>query len=110
MPWVQWYIDFMDSERGGKLNPNDMRRKQRDMSLSGGYRKILARISGGWEVQVREYGHGVDGGGRAVRRDRSGDGEEGDVGMPARWRSSEGSRILVRGTARDTPKPVLMRR
>ena len=57
----QWYIDFMASERGGGLDPNNMRRKQRDMSLSGGYRKILARIAGGWEVQAREYGDGPDG-------------------------------------------------
>lgn len=38
-----YYVDFMGSERGGGLDPYDMRRAQKDISLSGGYRKILAR-------------------------------------------------------------------
>lgn len=39
----QYYRDFMGSERGGGLDPLDMRRKWRDISLSGGYRKMMAR-------------------------------------------------------------------
>lgn len=48
-----WYRDFMGNEG---LDPYDMRRKQRDFSLSGGYRKLLARIGEGWEADVKVYG------------------------------------------------------
>ncbi|KAL9618238.1 MAG: hypothetical protein Q9160_007008 [Pyrenula sp. 1 TL-2023] len=51
-----WYKDFMGSEEGGGLDPFDMRRKHRDFSLSGGYRKVVARIGEGWSAEVREYG------------------------------------------------------
>jgi tRNA pseudouridine13 synthase len=49
------YKEFMESERGGGLDPNDMRRKQKDFSLSGGYRKILARPESGMTWEVRTY-------------------------------------------------------
>ncbi|OCT49742.1 putative pseudouridine synthase TruD/Pus7 [Cladophialophora carrionii] len=52
----EWYKTFMASEAGGGLDPYNMRRKQKDFSLSGGYRKILARIGEVWEVNVHEYG------------------------------------------------------
>jgi tRNA pseudouridine13 synthase len=51
-----WYTGFMASEAGGGLDPLNMRRKQKDFSLSGGYRKMLARIGETWEVSVHEYG------------------------------------------------------
>ncbi|KAF1343817.1 pseudouridine synthase [Delphinella strobiligena] len=48
----QYYKDFMASEKGGKLNPLDMRRKWKDISLSGGYRKMMARPEEvSWEVK-----------------------------------------------------------
>ena len=37
------YKQFMGSEEGGRLDPYNMRRKWKDASLSGGYRKILAK-------------------------------------------------------------------
>jgi tRNA pseudouridine13 synthase len=52
---TDFYKDFMASDRGGGLNPFDMRRKQKDFSLSGSYRKILARIENGYNVQIRAY-------------------------------------------------------
>ena len=52
----EWYTEFMASERGGGLDPNDMRRKQREFSLSGGYRKCFGRIGESWEVDVKLYG------------------------------------------------------
>jgi tRNA pseudouridine13 synthase len=52
---MDFYKDFMSSARGGGLDPFDMRRKQKEFSLSGGYRKIIARIEGGYDVQVRAY-------------------------------------------------------
>lgn len=51
----EWYKTFMASEAGGGLDPYDMRRKQRDFSLSGGYRKVLARIGADYDLQVHEY-------------------------------------------------------
>jgi tRNA pseudouridine13 synthase len=38
-----FYTVFMGSEKGGKLDPHNMRRGWREVSLSGGYRKFLAR-------------------------------------------------------------------
>lgn len=53
------YKEFMGSERGGGLDPHDMRRKWKDISLSGDYRKLMARpmASVGWEI--RRY-HGLE--------------------------------------------------
>ncbi|OCL06043.1 putative pseudouridine synthase TruD/Pus7 [Glonium stellatum] len=50
-----FYKEFMGSERGGGLDPLDMRRKWKDISLSGGYRKLLARPGEGTGFEVREY-------------------------------------------------------
>ena len=52
---TEFYKSFMASERGGGLDPHDMRRKQRDYSLSGSYRKILARIEAGYSFKVMTY-------------------------------------------------------
>jgi tRNA pseudouridine13 synthase len=46
-----FYSTYMGSEEGGKLNPKDMRRKWRDVSLSGSYRKLMAKPQGlDWKV------------------------------------------------------------
>ncbi|KAL8720585.1 MAG: hypothetical protein Q9225_002574 [Loekoesia sp. 1 TL-2023] len=50
------YKEFMASEEGGGLDPYDMRRKWKDVSLSGSYRKLLAKPLGEVEWQVRAYG------------------------------------------------------
>lgn len=39
----QFYAEFMGSSRGGGLDPRNMRRKWKDISLSGGYRNFLAK-------------------------------------------------------------------
>lgn len=52
---ADWYKSFMASEKGGGLDPHDMRRKQKDYSLSGSYRKILSRIEPGASSEVRTY-------------------------------------------------------
>ena len=52
---TDWYKTFMANEQGGGLDPFDMRRKQKDYSLSGGYRKALARIAPEYAFQVRTY-------------------------------------------------------
>ncbi|KAJ9614762.1 multisubstrate pseudouridine synthase 7 [Knufia peltigerae] len=51
----EWYKTFMASEAGGALDPHNMRRKQRDFSLSGSYRKIMARIGEEFDVKVHQY-------------------------------------------------------
>lgn len=49
-----FYEEFMRGKEGGGLDPRDMRRKVKDFSLSGSYRKVRARVEGGG-VQVVGY-------------------------------------------------------
>ncbi|KAL8657313.1 MAG: hypothetical protein Q9226_002047 [Calogaya cf. arnoldii] len=50
------YKDFMASEEGGGLDPYDMRRKWKDVSLSGSYRKLLAKPLKEVVWEVKAYG------------------------------------------------------
>ncbi|KAL8730242.1 MAG: hypothetical protein Q9166_004219 [cf. Caloplaca sp. 2 TL-2023] len=50
------YKEFMASEEGGGLDPYDMRRKWKDVSLSGSYRKLLAKPLRKVEWEIRSYG------------------------------------------------------
>jgi tRNA pseudouridine13 synthase len=52
---TNFYKRFMDSEQGGGLDPFDMRRKWKDISLSGGYRKVLSRMGADYSVDVKLY-------------------------------------------------------
>ena len=52
---LQFYEEFMASERGGGLDPHDMRRKWKDISLSGSYRKVLARPLSDMTFEVKVY-------------------------------------------------------
>ena len=53
---TDFYQAFMGSEQGGGLDPFDMRRKWKDISLSGSYRKILSRMMGDdYDVDVQLY-------------------------------------------------------
>ncbi|KAI9660639.1 MAG: hypothetical protein M1821_009991 [Bathelium mastoideum] len=54
-----FYKEFMGSEKGGGLDPYDMRRKWKDISLSGSYRKLMARPLTRVEWEVRKY-RGMD--------------------------------------------------
>lgn len=51
----EFYKEFMGSERGGGLNPHKMRRPWREISLSGGYRKFLAKPLKPMEYEVHSY-------------------------------------------------------
>ena len=51
----EYYKSFMASERGGGLDPYDMRRRWSDMSLTGSYRKLLARPCTGMTAEVKTY-------------------------------------------------------
>ncbi|KAL9087378.1 MAG: hypothetical protein Q9165_006675 [Trypethelium subeluteriae] len=50
-----YYKEFMGSERGGALDPHNMRRKWKDISLSGDYRKLMARPLESVKWEVRRY-------------------------------------------------------
>jgi tRNA pseudouridine13 synthase len=52
---TDFYREFMGSEKGGHLDPFNMRRKWKDASLSGGYRKILSRMGADYSVEARLY-------------------------------------------------------
>ncbi|OBT60659.1 hypothetical protein VE03_09923 [Pseudogymnoascus sp. 23342-1-I1] len=50
-----FYKTFMGSERGGGLDPANMRRAQKDFSLSGSYRKIMATVGNDVTYEVKAY-------------------------------------------------------
>lgn len=50
-----FYKEFMASDRGGGLDPFDMRRKWKDVSLSGSYRKVLARPGNNVSYEIKNY-------------------------------------------------------
>jgi tRNA pseudouridine13 synthase len=50
-----FYAEFMGSEKGGGLDPHNMRRAWREISLSGGYRKFLERPLKPLEFEVHQY-------------------------------------------------------
>ncbi|RAL17003.1 pseudouridine synthase PUS7 [Aspergillus homomorphus CBS 101889] len=52
---TDFYKEFMGSEQGGGLDPFDMRRKWKDVSLTGGYRKLLNRMGPDYSVDVKVY-------------------------------------------------------
>ena len=52
---VKTYESIMAGPQGGGLDPHDMRRPWKDISLSGSYRKILSRPLGEIGVEVRAY-------------------------------------------------------
>jgi len=51
----KFFETFMGSERGGGLDPYDMRRKYKDSSLSGSYRKLIARPSSDFSYDIKAY-------------------------------------------------------
>lgn len=54
-PIGNFYRTFMASERGGGLDPLDMRRPWKDTSLSGSYRKLLAKPRSDITFEVKAY-------------------------------------------------------
>ena len=50
-----FYKEFMASERGGGLDPHDMRRPWKCISLSGSYRKLLARPGKDFSFELKVY-------------------------------------------------------
>lgn len=52
---TDFYKEFMSSPRGGGLDPFNMRRKWKDASLSGSYRKVLSRMGPDFSVDAKLY-------------------------------------------------------
>jgi len=50
-----FYKEFMASERGGGLDPANMRRPQKDFSLSGSYRKLIGQAGKNMSFEVKAY-------------------------------------------------------
>ncbi|KAL6236999.1 hypothetical protein BDW75DRAFT_205410 [Aspergillus navahoensis] len=93
---TDFYKEFMGSPRGGGLDPFNMRRKWKDASLSGSYRKVLSRMGGDYSVDVRLYSRDDE---QFVRTDlenltfktRNG----GDVDMEKKEGGSEGDKLAI---------------
>ena len=51
----KFYEDFMASEVGGGMDPHKMRRAWKDVSLSGGYRKMIARPGKDFSFEMKKY-------------------------------------------------------
>ena len=51
----EFYKEFMGSDRGGGLDPGDMRRKIKDFSLSGSYRKLLGQVGKDMSFEIKNY-------------------------------------------------------
>ena len=54
------YESFMQSEEGGKLDCHNMRRGWKDVSLSGGYRRIVAKPVGDVSWRIARYSRAED--------------------------------------------------
>lgn len=50
-----YYVEFMGKPENGSLSPFEMRRKQREFSLSGNYRPLIGRLIGTPQYAVRAY-------------------------------------------------------
>ncbi|KAK0748773.1 pseudouridine synthase [Apiosordaria backusii] len=51
----EYYLEFMGKEENGSLDPYDMRRKNREFSLSGSYRALMGRFITEPEYAIRAY-------------------------------------------------------
>ena len=57
---TDFYRRFMGSEQGGGLDPFNMRRKWKDASLTGSYRKILSRMGADFSFDVKLYTEDIE--------------------------------------------------
>ncbi|KAH7037943.1 pseudouridine synthase [Microdochium trichocladiopsis] len=51
----QFYVDFMAKEENGALDPHNMRRRHRDFSLPGSYRKVMGNFIKTPSISVQTY-------------------------------------------------------
>ncbi|KAI0480467.1 pseudouridine synthase [Xylariaceae sp. FL0804] len=55
-----FYAEFMGKEHNGALDPNEMRRRQRDFSLPGSYRKLMGKVMGSSTATVQAYSNDLE--------------------------------------------------
>lgn len=55
-----FYAEFMGREENGGLDPYNMRRRQREFSLSGNYRHLIGRFIGDPQYAIRAYCEDTD--------------------------------------------------
>lgn len=55
-----YYVSFMAKPENGKLNPYEMRRRNKEFSLSGNYRHLLGRFIGEPQYAIRMYSNDND--------------------------------------------------
>ncbi|KAI0603473.1 pseudouridine synthase [Biscogniauxia sp. FL1348] len=56
----QFYSEFMAKEENGCLDPQNMRRRQRDFSLPGTYRKLMGKIIGTPTASIQVYSDDIE--------------------------------------------------
>ncbi|KAI1313589.1 pseudouridine synthase [Xylaria venustula] len=55
-----FYAEFMGKPENGGLDPHDMRRRQRDFSLPGSYRKLMGKLKRVPTASVQAYSNDLD--------------------------------------------------
>ncbi|CAJ2506424.1 Uu.00g005540.m01.CDS01 [Anthostomella pinea] len=55
-----FYAEFMRKGENGGLDPHDMRRRQRDFSLPGNYRKLMGKLLRSPSASVQAYSNDLD--------------------------------------------------
>ncbi|CAO2652476.1 Nn.00g007590.m01.CDS01 [Neocucurbitaria sp. VM-36] len=94
-----FYKEFMGSEKGGGLDPHNMRRPWREISLSGGYRKLLARplepLSFRVHAYTKEDEQFVETDLQRLRKERDGVKEDVDVDVDMEEGEEQGEKKLA---------------
>ncbi|KAI0546208.1 pseudouridine synthase [Xylaria curta] len=56
----EFYVEFMSKPENGGLDPYNMRRRQRDFSLPGSYRKLMGKLKRTPTASVQAYSNDLD--------------------------------------------------
>ncbi|KAI1818699.1 pseudouridine synthase [Poronia punctata] len=56
----EFYVEFMGRPENGGLNPYDMRRRQRDFSFPGSYRKLMGKLKRVPTASVQAYSNDLE--------------------------------------------------
>ena len=103
---LQFYKDTMGSEQYGRLDPLDMTRKWKEISLSGSYGKVLARPLEGYEWKVLSYDEENE---QLVQTDleRLEAAKKARKGEPANRNTSVEAEDMVKDSAGETTAPAV---
>jgi tRNA pseudouridine13 synthase len=94
----EFYKEFMGSEKGGGLDPYNMRRPWREVSLSGGYRKFMSRPLQPLEFEVHEYTKADE---QFVETDLQRLGRARDVGKERETKKEDGDKEMETGEEKE---------